>query len=322
MSSEHKWHDYLEQEEWFSLFELVKNKPDATRKDALSLPIFNKRVPKRAPSTVGRALNVALWLVQRDDNTLTQDDIKQYLKHAGYGTTLHYVEEANRRFIEWKTGSKIPLKRSLVDYLERLHLDNILSQLETLRSCLEYPTLNDLPDYRTLLNVRGNDWRLDPVMWFYLSTPDFSNKDLWGPKFPMLESHMKESPFWEHLEHLEHMVKDLEKYYDIIALKLSAEDQRFRDFWRAIQVERLRRETAWGYKPSRTTHSPEPTPEDFKLYYDQEYAKEVTKRFERIDDGLSLRQFELEKMLDQLNNDLLPDLINPIIVRGHCEKCP
>jgi hypothetical protein len=262
---------------------------------------------------------------RKKKRTVNQTEIKRMkrLSEQPKSTIEGIAEKLGRdpRTIR-KYLSIIDFRQDELKILRKGHLERVIAQMKIMRSCLEHLTLNDLPDHRDLLDVRGYDWRLDPAMWFYLCTPDFSNRDLWGTEFPRLESHMKESPFWEHLKKLEQAVKNLEKNYDIIALKLSVNDQRFKDFWKTIQIERLRRGTDWGHKPSRTAHNPEPAPEDFKPYYDQDYAKEVMERFHNIDNGLFLCQFEFEKMLDQLYIDLLPDEINPIIVTGHCDKCP
>jgi len=300
--------EQMTSKDWYRIFDLALEKPDIEIKDA-------EKILDKHRTTVGRALRIAKYLIERGTKPLDEEIAELIAKNVGYGTTIKFVNGAYYHYLNWRDDY------STKELLKRLHLNTLLSQVSELCSCLEHPTLNDLPE-RELLEVRGYDWRLDPMMWFYLCTPSFSRKDLWGSEFPKLESHMKESPFWEHLEQLKQAVKALEKDYDGIARTLFKDDQRFEEFWKSIQLKRLERETDWGYKPSRTLHTPEPEPEDLKLYYDQEYAKEVMKRFIDIANDLPLRQFELEKMLDQLYIDLLPDEINPIIVKGHCEKCP
>jgi len=301
----------LERSDYFIIFEVLTSDPHITIQE------LRRKLPGSPHTkTVTKARNIAEWLLNQGIELPNPDEVKKIaLINSTYGATVKYVYDVYDHLCAWRNnqiGKEIQKRR---------HLENVLMQVELLRFCLEHPTLNDLPE-RELLEVRGYDWRLDPMMWFYLCTPSFSRKDLWGPRFPMLESHMKESPFWEHLEQLRQAVKALEQDYDRIALNLFKNDQRFKKFWESVQFERLKRESDWGYKSSRTLHTPEPEPEDLKPYYDQEYAKEVMKRFIGIVSDLPLRQFELEKMLDQLHIDLLPDEINPLIVKGHCEKCP
>jgi hypothetical protein len=262
-------------------------------------------------------------MTRKKKKTVNQAEIKRMKKLRQGGHSIEAIAEKLNR--DLRTVRKylgiVDSKGEETKFLKEDHLKRVIAQVDSIRSCLEHPTLNGLPE-RELLEIREHNWQLDPMMWFYLCTPSFTRKDWWGSEFPMLESHMKESSFWEHLQQLKQTVIDLEKDYDRIALKLFKDDQHFEEFWKSIQFERLKRESDWGYKPSRTPHTPEPSPEELTPYYDQKYAKEVIERFIGIASDLLPRQLEIEKMLDQLNNDLLPDEINPIIVRGHCEKCP
>ena len=212
--------------------------------------------------------------------------------------------------------------REAIGVLNRNHIENTINLVELIRSCLEHPTLNELPDGRELLELRGHDWRLDSTMWFYLCTPDFSQKHLWGAEFPLLESHMKDSSFWQHLEQLSQAVKMLEDDYNRIAVRLSNDNRRLGEFWKSIQLEKATRETEWGHKPSRTPHKPKPAEEEFQPYYDEEYGKEIMGIFNTAIPDLKSQQVELEKLLEQLHTDLLIDNIGDCITKGKCGKCP
>lgn len=302
---------YLTQGEWNKIFNLIEENPHAEISDAAKL------LPSSYRTTMGRALKVAKMLLNQGDREVNEaiaDELAD--NNPEYGVTQSYILNAYRRYQSWleEKGDRKSLRR--------LHQDNLINGIDAIRSCLEHPTLNDLPDYRELLEVRGYDWRLDPLTWFYLCAPDFSDTSSWGKEFIQLRSHMDKSPFWEHLEQLKRAVDNLRKDYDRAAVKLFGNDPQLKEFWTRIQIEQLRRERNWHDRPSRTAHTPEPSAEDFKPYYDQDYAKTMMQKLKSTDAGLIEKQLELERMLDQLNDDLLPDEIDPIILSGHCDKCP
>lgn len=300
----------LSQSEWNQIFNLLVQNPRAEISDAQEL------LPNKHRTTVARALIVARLLLDRGNLELNEEIAEVITHAAGYGVTNRYVFDTYHHYHNWLEEKKHRKSPSA------FHQENLRSIVALIRSCLEHPILNDLPDYRDLLEVRGYDWRLDSITWFYLCTPDFGDTASWGKEFVWLKSHMDKSPFWEHLEQLKRAVNDLRKDYNRIAVKLFHNDQQLKRFWTKIQVEQLRRERDRHDRPSRTAHTPEPSAEDFKPYYDQDYAKIIMQKFNSADGSLVGKQLELEKMLDQLNDDLLPDVIDPVILSGHCDKCP
>jgi len=61
---------------------------------------------------------------------------------------------------------------------------------------------------------------------------------------------------------------------------------------------------------------------DVKPCYDESKVNEIMRGFQRIPFILEGRQSELEEMMNQLYKDLSPTEINPLIVEGHCDRCP
>lgn len=90
-------------------------------------------------------------------------------------------------------------------------------------------------------------------------------------------------------------------------------------FWTQIQMKGERDRHS---RPSRTAHRPQPSDSDLEPYYDQAYANTAMQKLSGIAPGLEQRQLDLEKLLDQLYEDLSHSEIDPIIVSGHCKKCP
>lgn len=185
------------------------------------------------------------------------------------------------------------------------HKDLLKKELEKIRACLRDPRLYELPDKRELLEVEGKDWRLDPKMWFYLCTPDFSDLRKWGYAFPLVEKEIKESIFWEHYWQLWDAVEQLENDYGVAAAKLSRDYEEFREPWIKIKVEKAMREQDPQLKPSRYPDALEEDLVQFEPSYDREYCNSVMEKLAMIIDNLPIRLLDLEKKLEQLNRDLV-----------------
>ncbi len=305
----------LEQQDYFLIFELMTKNPNISIKD-----LRRKLLGPPHKKTVTKAHNVIEQLIELGKRPLTEEKKKQIEESvAGYDGTIKYVNDVYNQLNTWRR------KLAVNKLLREEHLQDLINLSKSIRRCIEQPNLDERPDYHPLMSVRGYDWRLDPVMWFYLCTPDLSKTDSWRTEPVLLKSHIennpvKDSPFWEHLDQLWQKVKSLEHDYDKTAIKLMKEDKEFRKLWKSIQVERMQREKSEGYKPSRTPLSLTLIT-DIKPYYDQGKVDGVMSRFKVIG-HLSSRQFEIEQILGQVYKDLSPNEINDIIISGYCDKCP
>lgn len=168
---------------------------------------------------------------------------------------------------------------------------------EKLCPCLTNPHL-ELPNrYATYpLELHEQDWRLDPITWFYLCTPDFSEEGMmyWEDKFV---KQLKRSSFWNHYQKLKIEVYRLQKDYENSAPTLADED---RNIWQQIQGERNEH-----FLPSRVPISLEPDWDQWEPYYDREYCDRVIRVFNDNIDDLTDRLCGLEELLQQLNGDLI-----------------
>jgi hypothetical protein len=311
----------LEQSDYFLIFELMTKNSNITIKDLkMALP---HRPNKK---TVTKARNVAEQLMKIKEQPPSDEQKKQIADSvAGYDGTVKYVNDVYNQLIAWRRkmgGNEL----SIIELSIGKHLNDLIELASSIRHCIVPPNLDEEPDYHHLMNVMGYDWRLDPVMWFYLCTPDLNKVNSWPTEPALLKSHIesnpsKKSPFWEHMEELWQKVKALESVYDKRAVDLMKEDKNFKEYWESIQFERVKREDVGGYKPSRTPLSLSLII-DVKPYYDESKVDEVIREFEKIKDFLEGDQFELEQILNQLYKDLNPNEINDIIINGRCKKCP
>lgn len=133
----------------------------------------------------------------------------------------------------------------------------------------------------------------------------------------MLRRHMDESPFFRHYHELHQTAEDLEQQYRRAAEQIAKDDDDFCQFW-----DKLQKEKASMIMPSRIPEYPEPDWDEYQPCYTEEYCDEVFRKLSRIIPDVRNWHIDLENRLDQLNRDLLPDEINPIIARGYCDKCP
>ena len=329
MVSEYKSTDHLGPEEWHAIFNLLTEHPKIERKDAVELLLKNPKIKRKDavklpqkwdPTTIGRALVVGKLIMARGNKPLDKEEAEQIAETAKYGTKASFVLNAHFGYIIWCDDYN---KKRI---LKERHTDDLLDLAVKIRSCIERPNLDEEADYHQLLNVRGYDWRLDPVMWFYLCTPDVSKTDYWGTDPALLKSHIESNPlkkslFWDHMDQLWQKVKTLDHEYDKMAIEIMADDSEFKKYWESIQLEKVKREEEGVYKPSRTPLSVTLV-NDIRPYYDESKVDEVIDKFAKTDFTLSVHQYELEEILNQLYKDLNPNGINPLIVNGHCGECP
>lgn len=275
------------------------------------------------PEAIFREIDDLVWKDKRIDGRSAPDprtirkviNELQTLSVSVVGTLPRHVQELRGDWPQIK--DELLAKENLSPDLRTRHIDRVMAQVESLRSCLTNPEPETIPYAdRPPLQLMGHDWRLDPVMWLHLCAPDLSDERLWGPEFELLKQHMKASPFWGHLEELGEAVKELEKDYESTAEKLGAKDEEFRKSW-----ESLRERKAWATEPFRTPHSPQPDETKYEPYYGEGYCSKVMREFLRIDPAMSGKQVDLEKRLQQLWDDLLPHNVEPIIESGRCVKC-
>jgi len=209
-------------------------------------------------------------------------------------------------------------KESQLLELHSRHVDRVIRSVDLLRSCLINPKLVLIPKRREYpLELNGQDWRLEPLTWFRLCTPDLSNEELWGPEFFILKQHMKESPFWKHYYQLWQEAIKLDKAYQDVARNLGQRDREFNETWREIEKHMVH-----PYHISRIPDDPEPDWEQYKSCCDRAQSEKLIKMLIRVIPDLVDQQCGLEQLLEQLHQDLLPDEIEPLIVSGHCDNCP
>jgi len=279
--------------------------------------VVKKFKNRRNPTTIKTAYNVAKLLHCRGTGPLSRKEAQEIADEARYHANVTYVQTA---FIHYKAWHEDRLANKV---RREEHTRLIKEEAKRLRACVRNPRLHMLPDKRELLEVDNQDWRLDPVMWFYLCTPDFSNsKRRWGDSFSLLRQHTRGSSFWKDYGDLWKAARKLEEDYQIAAIQLGKDFDEYRELWNQISVEKLGRKRGSLFRPSKYPDAPLEEYEDFIPSYDTYYCDQVLSRFSKIIEGLVMQLLELEQKLEQLYSNLEPHKIYPIIDQGYCCECP
>ncbi len=307
MVSEYKSTEHLGPDEWHVVFDLLKDNQKAKRKDAL------KELSGWDGTTVGRALAVGKLIMSRGLKPLDKEEAEQIAETARYDTKAKFIQSAHYAYLNWHNDY------STKEYLRKSHLDNLKKQLEVLRSCLTSPQLElgaDFRDYPLELFGEGwsQDWRLEPVTWFRLCTPDLTDEAKWGLEYQQLKQHMKDSSFEKHYLQLYQEVINLDKAYKEAATNFQRD---YKKTWEDMQVKMVS-----PYDISRIPAFSEPDWEEYESCCDRTLGDMMVDKFAESIDGLYQWQGKLENMLDQLNKDLLPSIVDSVIANGKCNGCP
>jgi hypothetical protein len=266
--------------------------------------------------------------VKRKRITRSQRELILKLRRAGWTweSIRHKIGCKDVRTVQTNYDKAVGEERIFQssDYARKNHLDNMNKQADILRSCLEDNKLYLQSGYtlRKPLEINGNDWRLDPVTWVRLCTPDFSDESLWGREFPLLKAHTKGSPFWKHLSELHQKAVNLEQDYEKAAQKLVTEDDRFAAIWEVFRKRKLE------LLPHRPSRNPIALDDDDLSQYEPsckpDLCEQIIDRLSKVDNKINSldRPIELEVLLDQLNIDMVSTNIQTVIAKGWCDGCP
>lgn len=190
------------------------------------------------------------------------------------------------------------LKRDPRTVRKHLGLSVKMELKRLLSPCLANPQLN-LPNItgRYPLQLKDQDFRLNPILWFHLCTPDFSEEceGFWGD-YTQLERKMEKIRFWQHYVKLKSGVYKLQSDYERACEKLPQSE---RNVWDRIQSEGLSTPL-----PYRVPSHPEPECDEYESGYDHKFCNSLLQVFRTLIPDLDDRFIALEQLLQQLNDDL------------------
>jgi predicted transcriptional regulator len=203
--------------------------------------------------------------------------------------------------------------------LRTRHLDRLFTIADTLRECLYDPVLATPPALLPpgLLTVYDQDWRLDPILWFYLCVPNLDEEceDYWGPELQMLREHLAENPFWDRWHKFRAAAYGLQNDY-VEAIE-KADKNEVEQLPEHARPERISYPVA-----TRLPQATEPLWDEWEPPYDTEECEQAMTILKKHMPDLEERQLELLRMLRDLNEDLQPkERIEAMIVNRRCSFC-
>jgi hypothetical protein len=241
-------------------------------------------------------------------------EIKEMLKLRLDGKKLESIVETTGRDI--RTVKKHLLLSDELKYRFDKHCDYLLSLVPSLTSCLVDPQLQLLKlESRKPMNINGYDWRLDPKTWLTLCTPDLSDESVIDSEIIKLLQHLRSGQYFEHFKALSDAAASLQNEYETAAVKYAKFDDNFGKSWEALK------NNAWKLGVSKIPGTTGLNRESYKPYYGEQYSQNVMKAFYPYITDLSVKQWDLEKKLQELWTDLSPDIVIKTIRLGRCKEC-
>ncbi len=185
--------------------------------------------------------------------------------------------------------------RTVKTYLEGVPTD----PKSLLSPCLTDPHSSIRVAYESYpLELHNQDWRLDPITWFYLCTPDLSEdkERFWSKAYAKFKEKMEKIGFWQHYVKLTSAAYRLQSAYKEAAPNLPTE---------LIAVwESIHKELTLRLMPSRIPQNPEPDWEAWRPVHDPNTCRKVFTAFLKLIPDLYLQINEMEELLQKLNDDL------------------
>lgn len=209
------------------------------------------------------------------------------------------------------------------------HIDRLLELASRLRGRIVNPHLDEqFYADESVWYLGSQDWRLAPSVWLQVMTPDLKYWKQWKLLFADLEEYLTDIPvrkdypnrsFHKDYNELEADVRNLEDEYKKTAQEISKYDSDFAIKWARLQDD-LTDYALANCKPNRTSIL---LPEQIKPLPSQEFRKETLEKFAKLIPNLENRFRPIESKLQQLFDELDPDVIKPIIEQKsykHCSK--
>jgi hypothetical protein len=276
------------------------------------LPHIRKKISGSRTTKI-KATEVGAIVFHHGSEPISNEEAAQIAKRVGYGTKASYVQNIRYEYLDWlaREGKH-----------QSLHIEELKKLANTFSLCIKDTREYELPDNRLLLEVDGIDWRLDPMMWFYLCTPDFEPMGKWGDLFPNLKEHLGQNPFWEHYEVLKNKADQLDSWFRLEVGKLGPEFHSRKDIWDELEKAKRDRRLNLTWYPSVFPNARPDERAGFEPGYDSTYADALLDLLGGNGLNPEIQMFELETLLVEMKQDLSVERMLPMIEESHCKDCP
>jgi len=229
---------------------------------------------------------------------------------------------------EWKVDTIAELREWWEDYqrskstwARKQHLDSLATLAQKLRDRIINPEINRRHyGGKSIWFWANQDWRLVPETWLRMMVPYLEDRKIWGLHFNNLMSHLVDSRFEKDYVEITEKALSLEKELSKVAKdELQRQDPVAYQAWKTIEVAL---EDYYGITVDNFEPDVIPTPSNIvPLPYSHDICEQMMARFIESIPDLNTKFNDMEKLLQQLWDDLDPDEIAFKIEQGKCERC-
>jgi len=230
---------------------------------------------------------------------------------------------------EWKEDTIIGLREWWEDYLRskhawsrQKHLGNMSEAARKLRSRIINPELRRRPftQEKSTWFWSGFDWRLAPDYWFSIVVPLLDFVNVWIPDAESLLSHISDSNFMKHYKKLEEGTRELQVKLNEVTNTLKSEDSFYADKLKEFD------EILGVYFVDNFVPDSFPSKETIDaLIADlsglEDFTADTIRKLEKSYVELDEHCNQLDNLLQQVYDDLNPDIIDLEIETGKCSRC-
>ncbi len=213
-------------------------------------------------------------------------------------------------------------ERSKYPWSRPKHLEALAESAQKLRSRIINPELRQRPftQNKSIWYWNDFDWRIAPDYWFTMMTPLLDFIDAWIPNAENLLSHLSSSNFMAHYRELEDGTRKLQVRLNEMTSRLKEEDPSYGDKLEEFQ------ETLGIYFVGNFTPDEIPPKDTIDalvqgISHLGNFMADTIESFENSYLDLDKHCNQLEKLLQQVYDDLDPDIVNFEIEIGKCLRC-
>lgn len=231
-------------------------------------------------------------------------------------------DEWNERTIDERREWWRDYLRSKQGWSRQIHLDGIAKAAQQLRSRIINPEIRKriYGQNTSVWFWNGLDWRIIPSYWFSVMVPLIDHIDAWIPKAEDLLEHLKDSRFMKHYKELEKGTNELQGLFNNEIKRLKNADYsykcRFQEYDEVLDVFFVD-----NFAPDAIPTQEEIDELNADLLVFEDLTALLLDGFKKSCPDLDKQCEQLERLLQQVYDDLEADVVASEIETSRCSRC-